>query len=126
MYIVRVCYSLRNSKGEKERQWSYELTERDEIKKLMKKYYYIDIIGKVIDEKMFSRGSLEQTIYRVILTENKETFIRKFRIDALGSWSIIVKSFVNFNEINSFDDAELAFKKAFSKSYPANCIFLAP
>jgi hypothetical protein len=125
--IVQVCWSLYDRDGNYDPSWSYELVPTSgSLKELKKKYHDVKIAGAVVDRKEFVRGDLTRTCYIVLKCDDGNTYIEKFRVESGGSWSLIVKSDVSFNDINSFNAAEEAWRNAFLREYPANCAFLIP
>jgi hypothetical protein len=128
MYIVKVCRAWRDPTfNELNKEWHYEHAyDEQDIKMLKEKWYDVEVVGRIVDKKVFSRGSLTQTVYYIFKCDDGNTYIEKFRIDYGGSWSIIVKGNVDFEAINGFATAEKAWKEAFLKEYPANCPFLIP
>ena len=108
---------------------SYEYIEnisKEYMKRRLNELKPSRVTGKVIDEKIFSLGDLERTNYYVLKCDDGNTYIHKLRIESGGSWSITVKSDVEFEKINSYESAAEAFTKSFLKVYPANCAFLIP
>jgi hypothetical protein len=124
--IVRVCWAWKSPDDVLHREWRYECAYASDIKQLKKKWYDVEVVGRIIDEKSFTRGSMTSTTYYVYKCDDANTYIEKFRIESGNSWSITVKSDVPYEHINNFDEAEEAWKKAFLKENPPNCTFLAP
>ena len=127
--IVRVCRAWRNPSpgGGLNREWHYEYAyDFEDVEKLKEKWYDVEVIGRIVDEKIFERGGLTRTTYYIYKCENNETYVEKVRVESGGAWNLIVKSEVPFEEINDFNEAAEAWKKAFLKEYPANCPFLMP
>jgi len=125
--IVNVCWAWKDSFGELNREWHYEIvSSKIQTKELRKKYYDVKVVGRVTDDKIFTRGSLTRTQYRVMRCENGETFVEKLRVESGSWWYLIVKSDASFENINSFEEAEEAFKNAYVQKYPAHCTILYP
>jgi hypothetical protein len=126
-FIVKVYWAWRLPDGWLHREWQYEYAyDDDDVRELKKKWYDVEVVGEVVDEKLFSRGGLTTTNYHIYKCDDENTYIEKFRVESGASWSIIVKSDVPYENINDFHQAEEAWKKAFLKENPANCVFLVP
>ena len=98
------------------RDYSYEKVNRKEFLRLKSKGFDFKLICKIIESKTFSKRLEDvdiKVIYHIYRCENGMTFIEKEAIGNLLSYSMLIKSVNDYDEIDDFETANESFKASF-------------
>jgi len=98
------------------RDHEYKKVNRKEFLKLKEKGLDFKLVCKIIESKTFSKYLEDvniNVIYHVYRCENGITFIEKEMISDLLSYSTIVKSVNDYDEIDDFETAKESFRMSY-------------
>jgi hypothetical protein len=111
--IIRACWAYHNpASGILERVWHFDYIEnRTQLKVLAKKWYDVEIVASVENEKIFCSNPAEfdRTYYYVYKCNNNATFIKQIEINIYGISRRVKRSKTDFEKINSLREAQEAF-----------------
>jgi hypothetical protein len=98
------------------RDYEYEKVNRKEFLRLKEKGFDFKLVCKIIESKTFSKHLEDvnaKIIYHIYKCENGMTFIEKEAIGYLLSYSMLIKSVNDFDEIDDFETANESFKASY-------------